>query len=325
MTIILVSSFAATVAADSDRDPCAVDRSNPMSPLPKSKASGARMFRELIADLTPPILFRLLQRLHRRNRYDAKQAPQAMFQGHYPSLESVPCGTGRYNDDELAALSAKPHLEGLQNAGIPKERIHRTGRHLLLPLAISQFVEGPITVLDVGGGGCLGLTEILDHVPNLNLTTFRYINVDTSAMCRFMREPVETILKSKFGTSSFVTMTDEIPNSLDAPLIINAASSLEYVSDYRALLLRLGRLAPEVLILSFTPMSDRPTYACQQRLQNHLLACRVFNRTELISDMEHLGFRIGFTVDHALPPLTFKDTPGPFSLVSIMFRSPLRS
>jgi putative methyltransferase (TIGR04325 family) len=281
------------------------------------------MFREIVADLTPPVLFRALQRLYRRNRRnsdDASQAPpQAMFEGHYPSLESVPCGQSRYNDDELAGLDAKSHLEGLQNAGVRKERIHRTGRHLLLPLAVSQFVEGPMTVLDIGGGGCLGLTEILDHVPRLNLASFRYVNVDTSAMCRFTREPVETILRSKFGTSSFVTITDDIPESLDPPLIVNAASSLEYVSDYRALLSRLGGLAPEVLILSFTPASDQPTYACQQRLQDHLLACRVFNRAELISDVERLGFRLGFTVDHAMP-LTFKDTPGPFSLPSMLFR-----
>jgi putative methyltransferase (TIGR04325 family) len=313
------------------------------------------MLRKLIGDLTPPILLRPLQRLYRRNRGDMspseptnlKQNPagtQTMttmtgpdqpkseaelsttFVGHYPSFEDIPRDAHGYDVDDLAAKTASPFLQLLQNAGSPKakDRVDQTGRHLILPLVVSQFIEGPLTVIDVGGSGCLGLTQILESVPKVNRQTFRYINVDTAATCRFIREPVETILKSKFGTSSFVTIADDIPEiPLNGPLIVNLASSLQYVWDYHALLSRLGRLAPEIFIVSFVPVSDHPTYACQQTIHGHLTALRVFNRVELNAEMERLGFRLEFTVNHVIP-VTFKDTPGPFVFASMVFRRDAR-
>lgn len=245
-----------------------------------------------------------------------------MFVGHYPSFEDIPRDARGYDVDDLAAKTSSPFLQWLQNAGSPnaKDRVDQSGRHLILPLVVSQFIEGPLTVLDVGGSGCLGLTQILESVPKLNLKKFRYINIDTSATCRFIREPVDTILKSKFGTSSFVTIIEDIPEiPLNTPLIVNAASSLQYVWDYHALLLRLGRLAPEIFIISFIPVSDHPTYACQQTIHGHLTALRVFNRAELNSEMERLGLRLEFTVNHVIP-VTFKDTPGPFRFASMVFR-----
>lgn len=274
----------------------------------------AAMLRRLIAELTPPVVFRPAQRLY--HRY-CRVTPRAMFEGSYPSLEAVPCGPSRYNDDELAALSAAPTLEWLRSAGSPK--INQTARHMFLPLMVSEFVDDPVTVLDLGGSGCVGLTEILDNVPRLDLATFRYVNVDTSNMCRFTREPVEAILRSKFNTASFVTITEDIPNSLGAPAVVNAASSLQYLSDYRSVLSRLAQLAPRAFIISFTPVSDHPTYACQQIHHGRQLALRVFNRAELISDMDRLGYRVSFVADHAME-LTFKDMPGPFSLASMVFR-----
>lgn len=298
------------------------------------------MLRKLIGELTPPILFRPMQRLYRRNRRNVslgeptkldQSSPaqpkseaqlSTIFEGHYPSFEDIPRDARGYHADDLAAKTASPFLEWLQNAGSPKakERVDQTGRQLILPLVILQFIEGPLTVLDVGGSGCFGLTQILDNVPRLDLKTFRYINVDTSATCRFIREPVDAILKAKFGTSSFVTITEDIPEIvLNAPLVVNVASSLQYMPDYHALLSQLGRLAPEIFIVSFAPVSDQPTYACQQVIHGHLTACRVFNRAELNARMERLGLRLEFTVNHVIP-LTFKDTPGPFNFASMVFR-----
>jgi putative methyltransferase (TIGR04325 family) len=298
------------------------------------------MLRKLIGDLTPSILLRPLQRLYRRNHGDMSVSEptnlnqngpgrpkseaelSTLFEGHYRSFEDIPRDARGYNVDDLAAKTATPFLEWLKNAGSPKakDRVDQTGRLLILPLVASQFAEGPLTVLDVGGSGCLGLAQILDNVPRLNLKTFRYINIDTPETCRFIREPAEAILQSKFGTSSFATISEDIPETIsNTPLIVNVASSLQYVWDYHALLSRLGRLAPEIFIISFAPVSDHPTYACQQVIHGHLTACRVFNRAELTAEMERLGFRLGFTVNHVIS-LAFKDTPGPFVFASMVFR-----
>jgi putative methyltransferase (TIGR04325 family) len=291
------------------------------------------MLRKLIVDLTPPIVFRSLQKLYQRNRRDMSLAEpvklnqkteaelSTTFEGCYPSFESIPLDARGYDADDLAARTSSPFLELLKNAGNPgaKERVDQTGRLLILPLAVWQFIDGPLTVLDFGGSACLGLTQILDNVPHLNLKTFRYVNIDTPATSRFIREPVDTILKEKLGTSSFVTITEDIPETISIrPLVINVANSIQYVPDYGALLLRLGRLAPKVFIISFVPVSDQPTYCCKQTIHGHPTAVRIYNRAELICHMEGMGLRLAFTVNHAIR-LTFKDTPGPFGFASMVF------
>lgn len=279
------------------------------------------MLREIVAELIPPVLLRPARRLY--DRYRAVPAPPShipSFEGCYGRLEDVPCGLNGYDDDDMANRSSVIHLEWLR-ASFPTGIIDQSARHSVLPLVVaSRLAEGAFTVLDIGGGGCAGLSEILDHACDIDLATFHYINVETPAMCRLIRAPVDAALKAKFGTSSFVTITEKLPSSLPPPLIVNAAGIIQYVPDYRGLLSRFAHLAPDLLILSMIALSDHhPTFACQQIHWGYKLAYRVVNRNEFVSEMGSLGFHLSFTVDHAIA-LTFKDMPVPVAHATMIFR-----
>ena len=192
--------------------------------------------RSLIVDLTPPVLLRTAQKVWRR----ARGIGFHTFEGSYPSLADVPCGKDSYDDDNLAQLIADARFENLKSAGTIKKITDSTGQ-LILPLVVSQLLAEPLTVLDFGGGAGVGLVSILDHVPNLDLSKFSYVIVETSAMCRAVRDKIGSILKAKLGTSSFVEVVDDIPTSLDGPLAVNVSGAIQYISSYRETLSRLAK------------------------------------------------------------------------------------
>jgi putative methyltransferase (TIGR04325 family) len=193
---------------------------------------------------------------------------------------------------------------------------------LILPLVFSQLLygtRGTVTILDFGGGAAEGLKMIFEHVPNVDLPRCNYILVETPAMCGAIRDRLAAIQKERFGSGSFIEARDTIPASLPHPLIIHASSSLQYISDYRDLLSRLLALAPEIFVVAHTPVSDAQTYACQQtNIPHRKLARWVFNRGQLISEIEKAGYRLALTFDHEVL-ITYKKAPGPETDVSMIF------
>jgi len=262
------------------------------------------MIRELIADLVPPVLLRPALRALRR----ARGLGSHNFEGSWPTLADVPVTPKAEGDDPWAQTIGAGWRENLATVGTASPTSDNTGK-LILPLLVSQF-PGALTVLDFGGGPGAGLANILRYTRNLDMSRFSYVLVETPAMCRAVRSEIEV----RSGTA-----VEEIPDQLSAPLVVHAGSSLQYVSDYRAALARLARLAPELFIVSQTPMTDDPTYARQVlNIPHRKLATWVFNRAELVAEMQSLSYRLTFAVDHDLP-LTHKNAPGPSVMASMVF------
>jgi len=142
----------------------------------------------------------------------------------------------------------------------------------------------------------------IQRFARLDCSNVHYVLVETPAMCRTVRDEIE----ARGGR-----VVEEIPDAVPSPLIVNAGSSLQYVSDYRAVLSRLTPLTPQILIVSQTP-GQRSPHLCA--------ATRVFNRQELVADLRSLGYRLAFTVDHDLP-LTHGKAPGPSVVASLVFTS----
>ena len=198
----------------------------------------ARTMRALVADFAPPIMLRQAQQLWHR----ARGLGSHTFEGCYPDLSAVPCGDGKYDDDELAVKIAAI-LENLKTPR-PREKVIDNQGGLFLPLIASQYFGRPLTVLDFGGGPCTGLRAIADHAVNLDVAEFTYILVETPALCRALRGKIDDIATARFGSASFIEILEDIPSVISGDLIVHASSSLQYVSAYPAVLARLAGLAP---------------------------------------------------------------------------------
>jgi putative methyltransferase (TIGR04325 family) len=215
------------------------------------------MLRSLITDLTPPIVLRPAQTLWRR----ARGLGAHTFEGCYQTLADVPCGEGRYDDDALAEGIAKS-LEPMRTPD-PHPTMDNEGRSIL-PFIVGQLRHRLIAVLDFGGGPCMGLRLIADHVPDLDVSKVSYALVETPALCRAIKRRIEPILLERFKTASFVKISDAIPSARQDIIIVNASSVLQYISDWRSTVAQLAALSLGYFIIGLTPFTDAPTYAQQQ-------------------------------------------------------------
>lgn len=259
------------------------------------------IIRSLVDGLMPPAILRPVRKLWRISHglgWDN-------FYGAWPTLADVPVTQEIANDDPWAKSIAAGWRKNLESAPGPTR--DDVGR-LYLPLLASQF-NGPLTVLDFGGGPAAGFAEILKYA-RLNVSDLTYVLVETPGMCRTVRDGLEGFR---------ATAVDAIPESLPKPLIVHAGSSIQYVPDYRAALARLARIRPECFLVTQTPMTEGATYARQVLNTPHRkIASWVFNRFGFINDLQTLGYDLAFSVDHDLP-LTHGKAPGPSVMASMVF------
>ncbi len=256
--------------------------------------------RRLLADLLPPAVSRLLGRISRR----IHGLGWHNFSGQWPTFAEVPVTKEPPGSDPWAQTIVAGWRDNIKASATTRDDI----RDLVLPLLASQFTA-PLTVLDFGGGAGVGLANMLKF-GRPDLSRLSYVLVETPAVCRIFRGEIESYSGK---------VVEDIPDVLAKPLIVNAGSSLQYVPDYKSTMARLGALAPDIFIVSETPMSDCPTYACQILNTPHRkMVTWIFNRADFIADMEKLGYGLVFAVARN-PGLTHKNAPGPFVIASMVF------
>jgi putative methyltransferase (TIGR04325 family) len=283
---------------------------------PKERRDTGMTRAKLIEDVLPPVVYRLLLRIYLLTR----GLGWHRFYGCYPTLADVPSDPDGQNSEWYAANAAR------EAKSLKFELSHRPvgdeAAQLILPFAVSCLLSGDgatVTVLDFGGGPARGLKRIFGHVPNLDLTKFRYVLVETLAMCKAVGNHLARIQKEKLAGTPVVEVKEEVPASLPHPLIVHANSSIQYISDYQAVLSALLALAPEIFIVAHTPVSDAPTYAQQQLNNPHRKLARwIFNRGYLISEIEKAGYRLVFTFDQDVP-VSYKKAPGPLNDATMVF------
>jgi putative methyltransferase (TIGR04325 family) len=260
------------------------------------------IIRSVVGELTPPAILRPARKLWRVTR----GLGWNNFAGSWPALADVPVTPKIAEDDPWAKSLAPGWRQNFKSA--PGPTGDTVGR-LYLPLLASQF-SGPLTILDFGGGPAAGLADIL-RFARLDVAQLTYVLVETPGMCRAVRD----------GFAGFrATAVEEIPDALSGPLIVHAGSSIQYVPDYRVTLARLTRLQPDCFLVTQTPMTAGVTYARQVLNTPHRrIASWVFNRVQFVGELQALGYRLVFSVDHDLP-LTHANAPGPSAMASMAFR-----
>ena len=271
------------------------------------------MFRSFVTELTPPIILRPARTLWRR----ARGLGGHTFEGCYSTLADVPCGEGKYDDAALAENIAT-RLEQLRVPDL-HSAFDGEGRSIL-PLIVAQTCQHMTTVIDFGGGPCVGLRLIADQVPDLDLGIFSYTLVETPALCRAIKRRLEPILLDRFKITSFVEVSDAIPGQSRGNVIVNASSVIQYISDWRSTVERLIALNPACFIVELTPFTDAPTYARQQlNIPHRRIATWVFNRDEFLLMMRDLGYRPIFEAAHDVP-VTYANAPARSTFRSIVFQ-----
>lgn len=255
--------------------------------------------RRLIGEIAPPALSRAARRVWRRFH----GLGWHVYNGSWPSFAEVPVSEGA----TVAGASKWRVLNFSDTAGV-----HIDLAGMLLPIIAATFSE-QITVLDFGGGFAAGLVSLRKYAP---LSRFSYVLVETPVVVRSLRMEIEA--------QPHCSISETIPGALPHPLIVNASSVIQFVSDYRAVLAQLTRLQPEFFIVARLTLTEGQTYARQVlEAPRHIFAQWVFNRADFIAEMRSFGYEQVFAADHDLP-IDHGRSPGPSVLASLVF-APVRS
>jgi putative methyltransferase (TIGR04325 family) len=248
-------------------------------------------YRELINEVTPPIALRIARRVWRRWR----GLGWHVFYGAWPSLDDVPVTSGDPWAATLLDKLATPSSAPLALSG------------LILPL-VASCQGRPVTVLDFGGGSAAGLANMLRYAP---VALSRYVLVETPAMAAALRPMI--------AARADHTVSDQIPEQLPHPLIVNATTSIQYIRDWKSSLAKLARLKPEFFTVTYLTLTEGPTYARQVLETPHRKVGQwVFNRDEFLEQMRVLGYQPVFSADHDVA-IDQGKAPGPSIIAGLIF------
>ncbi|MGF1610058.1 MAG: methyltransferase, TIGR04325 family [Kiloniellales bacterium] len=163
--------------------------------------------------------------------------------------------------------------------GIPP--LART-RDYPLPLLVALLhrERRPVRVIDFGGGLAPTLFASLAVLPGP--AEVEYHVVETSALCRAGREDL--------AEWACVQFHEELPRLEGAVDVVQLASALHYIEDWRGLLARLLDYAPHYLLLADLPAGSIPTFVTLQRFHGRGIPVWMWDLGDVTAAVAERGY-----------------------------------
>ena len=156
----------------------------------------------------------------------------------------------------------------------------------LLPMAAAMLAgDGPLRILDFGGGVGISFLSVARTLPEtVNLD---YHVVESAATCAAGRQAHRDEARLHFH--------EELPDDLGAVHLLHLGSVLQYVEDWRALLRRLAGQAPGHVLISDAFVGEIPPFITVQDYYGEKIPFQFLNHGELTGFMSaSLGYRLVF-------------------------------
>lgn len=197
------------------------------------------MFKSLIRQLTPPLVYSALRRFRNLTRAGAP-----VYEGIYTDVSLLPeCPEDPFSHSHWLAYVNE---RGRQRAmGVADQNMHEMCMSLLASVITQAGEAGKPTVIDFGGGVGMSWTALKaqDRADSVN----RFIVVDNERNCLLGREifPDEKI--------GFHTVLREAVAASSSVSVLNVASTLQYCLDYVAVLKELCAVNAAFIVISRHP------------------------------------------------------------------------
>ena len=212
-------------------------------------------------------------------------APFNIWDGVYESFQAALAnanGPGFSGDTYLmrSLAVANECFESL-NAGKPIPHFHKQRSNLLPPtVALLLGNNNNLGVLDFGGGLGIGYMTLIESIPNAS-GRLDYTIVEVPAVCKIGATVV----------GEAVTYLSAIPSSgvFD---VVHAASSLQYVEHWQALVGGLASLAPKYFLLSDVFAGAINSFVTLQNYYESRIPHWVLNLDELLETFDQCGYRL---------------------------------
>ncbi len=209
-----------------------------------------------------------------------------MWSGIYTNFDQVPKVGPGFEGRSFAEQTldyTRRLLESTHGSDRTPPRI--TCQDSLLPMLVALVAEHSpeVSVLDFGGGTGAAYVNVLGSVPADSKIKFDV--VETASACELGQNLFADDLRIRFHTA--------LPDTLARVDIVHISSALQYVSDYRKMLVDLCAFrAPYFLLVNLSAAAN-PTYATAQHVYDDMTVPYWFlNLDEVINIMAPESYRL---------------------------------
>jgi putative methyltransferase (TIGR04325 family) len=256
-----------------------------------------KKMRNLIKLAVPPLFVNAYRRFAK-----TKQSLRNTFEGVYRSFSEIE-NFSNYNSSQSLNKTYRKTVKKFEDyqrkQPLPKSKKRAQICNLLPMLAATlNNMQGNISILDFGGS--MG-TSYIDCLNSINCTDITYYVVD-------LLEEIE--LGRKIFPKGYNIHFLKSVSELEEVDIAYIGSALEYVSDYKALLVDLMSKNPKCILLTDHFMGTAKTYATVQlNMHARKIAYWIFNLDEIIQLFEEHNFSLIYKSVNYRPSHRFHNFP----------------
>lgn len=233
-----------------------------------------------------------------------------IWEGIYDSFQSaaaekIGAGFGGEIYRERSLVAANECLAALKSSK-PIPQFHKQ-RSTLLPIAVAMMLGNNeiVKILDFGGGLGIGYMTLSESIPN-DFNRTKYTIVEDPAVCDVGRDLI---------SGQGVKYLPILPSSGDFDLI-HAASSLQYIENWRDLIEKFASLNPKYILLSDVFAGDINSFVTLQNYYGSRIPHWFLNLKELLDTFYKRGYRLNMqsyatsrrlNIDDILPMANFPE------------------
>ena len=211
-----------------------------------------------------------------------------IWDGIFKDFDEVPTAGDGFNSSkwvESSIAKVEQYLNIRNRDGfIPPKPIRPSSLPLMVSMLDSSLNETN-KIIDFGGGLAFSFLGFMESCPNA--FRFDYHIVEGSEVCAAGRN-----LFGDIESLSFCSSLNDLPFEKSDTVYIN--SVLQYISNWKTLILDLIGFEPTWFLLDDVPASDIPGYATSQNYYESKIPCWFFNISEIVEFFESSGYQLQY-------------------------------
>jgi len=202
-----------------------------------------------------------------------------MFQGYYKDFKDIKTSTNIFKNKTWLDREYKKikYLKKLQPHQL------NISRDYPLLVATSMIFDDKKLLKIIDFGGAFGKSYLSISKGIVGLKKLKYYIVDLPNIC--------SIAKNNFIDEKKIRFCKKIPNIKDCD-IFHFGSSLQYIEDWKAVLIQMKNIKPKYLIFSDLIAGDIKEFVTKQSFNKSVMPYRFYNIKKFVNFISKLGYKL---------------------------------
>lgn len=238
--------------------------------------------KDILKELIPPFLYRIY------NSIISGLNKGYIWEGIYKNFKEIPAIGDGYNDRKIISEVYSATYSLINESNNESYLQSNELENSILPIIVATLLEerrNNIKILDFGGGMGKEYIYVMNSI--LEKKKIDYYIIEKENVCKEGEK--------LYSSEDRVFFLHNLPDHIKEFDIVFICSSLQYVENYRDLLVQLMTYHPKYFLFTKLSAGDIPTYAsCQINLGNNKIPYWFLNIEEIIGILEKGGYTLKY-------------------------------